>query len=318
MLTGNMLAADLDTLKKYYDVARIVEPALGCADGSRIYANEPIKQQGEEVCRHFGHKGRQCNSCLCLQAIENNETFVKTEVLDGNIYMVTAMPLKKEGRMVALELIKLISERTIGLLTELPQENTRLYHSIAKLHDWATKDALTDIYNRRFIDERLPKAMKKAKQQCEPFSIVMADIDWFKLINDRYGHGVGDEILKSFAATIENNIRSDNGDWVARYGGEEFLIFLDNCSDKGAYKVTEKLRRIIEQTQLFTKAGVLHITASFGIHTFGKRDETLQQLMERADRNLYQAKQSGRNCTIAEYVPTRSEVSCRENCKYAK
>ncbi len=313
-----MLNADLDTLKKYYDVARIIEPAHGCADGSRVAVSEPIRKQGDDVCRHFGHKGRACHSCLCLQAIENNETFVKTEVLDGNIYMVTAMPLKKDGRIVALELIKLISERTIGFLTELPQENTRLYHSIAKLHEWATKDALTEIYNRRFIDERLPKAIKEARQQCEPFSIVMADIDWFKLINDRYGHGVGDEILKRFAAMIENNIRSESGDWVARYGGEEFLIFLDNCSEKCAYKITEKLRRIIEQTQLFTKAGVLHITASFGIHTFGERDEVLQQLMERADQNLYQAKQSGRNCTVAENYPKRPEPLCRENCKYAK
>lgn len=317
-LAKEMLAAELDVLKKYYDVARFVEEDALCATRVFLQDAAPIKRCGEEPWDHFGSCGRQCDSCLCLQAIRNNETFVKTEMLDGDVFMVTAMPVQKEGRTVALELIKRISERTIGLLTELPQNNSRLYYSIAKLHDWATKDALTDVYNRRFIDERLPKDMLKAQQQREPFSIVMTDIDWFKRINDRYGHGVGDEILKCFASMLESNIRSDNGDWVARYGGEEFLIFLENCTEERAYQVTEKLRQLIEQTELLTKAGSLQITASFGIHTVVDRTETLQQIMECADHKLYQAKQAGRNRTMSARLTQEAQPPCRGMCKYAK
>ena len=88
--------------------------------------------------------------------------------------------------------------------------------------------------------------MIQARQCNLPVSVVMADIDYFKQVNDRYGHTSGDEVLKKVAGQLENNIRKKSGEWIARYGGEEFLIVLPNCAENQAYKITEKLRKSIE------------------------------------------------------------------------
>ena len=221
--------------------------------------------------------------------------------------MITALPLEVDGRIVALELIKCINDATIENCHSISDNTSTMYHSIAKLNDLAIRDALTGIYNRRYIDEQMPSEIMRARQCKLPFSIIMTDIDWFKQVNDQYGHLVGDEVLKFFALQLQQNIRQHTGDWVARYGGEEFLIFLDNCTDDQAYKVTEKLRKIIEDCSFATTVGNLHITGSFGVHTFSGRESTVRQLVNKVDKNLYHAKQNGRNRTVTSKM--RKEVN---------
>ena len=286
-------ATDLTILKKYYDIVQIIDP----------FATPPLPPAGSNnsqcqwECYHRGNSAHTCKNCVSLQAIQQKETFIKIEVRKGKFYMITAMPLELAGRTAALELIKFVSEKTVESFLPMPGKGTNLCRSIAKLNDLAVKDALTNIFNRRYIDEQLPLEISLAKQHNLSFSIVMADIDYFKQINDQYGHLVGDEVLKSFATQLQNNIRTSNGDWIARYGGEEFLIVLSNCPESLAYKVTEKFRKIIDQTPFTTSAGQLHITASFGVHTFSGLETDLHQLIDKVDNQLYLAKQTGRNCT---------------------
>lgn len=293
MLNEDFSAADLTILRKYYDLARVIDPV----------ASDQVISEAEQDCAaqtFFACCGRRCSECLCRAAVEKQETLIKTEVIEGKIYLVTAMPIEVAGRKVALELIKEISADGLASLCEMPKDNGNMYRSIAKLHELATHDALTDLYNRRYIDKQLPREIMQAKKRKMPFSIVMADIDWFKSVNDQYGHAVGDEILQEFAALLEGNIRKNSGDWAARYGGEEFLIFLNNCDGKRAYLIAEKLRRIIEKNVFSTKAGKLSITASFGIYTYSRHIANMRQLMDKADSRLYRAKQAGRNCSVGE------------------
>ena len=281
---SKMIAGDLKVFEKYYDVAKIIDPLAIASSHSPI-------------------------PCICLQAIRCKETFVKTEVVKGSLLMITAMPMEIDGRIVALELVKCINQRTLENFPIMPDENINMCRSIAKLNDLAFRDALTEIYNRRYIDEQLPMEILQARQCQLPFSIIMADIDYFKQVNDRYGHIIGDEVLKYFATQLQNNIRQNSGDWVARYGGEEFLIVLANCPEGQAYEISEKLRKNIEGTAFPTAMGDLHITSSFGVYTSLGQECELYQLIDKADKYLYEAKQRGRNCTVAAHNSANFIVS---------
>ena len=124
------------------------------------------------------------------------------------------------------------------------------------------------------------------------FIIIIADIDHFKSINDKYGHQVGDEALKDVANTLKNTLRSN--DVIARWGGEEFVIMLKNATIKEAQKIAEKLRVNIEQTKV---QNTINITSSFGLTKYYAKEDT-NHTFKRADDALYEAKQSGRNKVI--------------------
>jgi len=300
MTKSKTLLEDLQVLRKYYDSVRIVDPL---ATKSIALNDSPTPttclKYEPEPCFHFFQYGRRCENCIALQAIELNDTVIKIELHKGNLVMIIAMPLLLEGHTLALECVKRINNQALEHL--LKESNDADIHSaLTKLNKLTITDGLTHVYNRRYIDEKLPLEMANARLQKLPLSIVMTDIDYFKRVNDQYGHGVGDEVLKAFAAQLKRKIRYTGGDWVARYGGEEFLIFLANCPEDQAYKIAEKIRNHIAHTAIATSAGPLSITASFGVHTSHGQESDIQQLLDKADKHLYRAKRAGRNCTVAE------------------
>ncbi len=177
----------------------------------------------------------------------------------------------------------------------------------AQLKRQALKDFLTGLFNRRYFDEILRWEIEFSKRYKHPLSIILFDIDDFKCINDKYGHQFGDQVLKVIAELTKKHIRSS--DVPARYGGEEFIILLPETDLKGAVKVAEKLRHIIETSPI---DGV-KITASFGVTELLDGD-TLDSLIERADKALYQAKRQGKNKVV--YLTTNKERS--GNCKKEK
>lgn len=168
---------------------------------------------------------------------------------------------------------------------------------VSRLNHEIYSDALTGVYNRRFIEERLLVDIFNASYARQPISILLADIDFFKRINDTYGHLAGDQILKDFAEVIQNNIRRKL-DWVARYGGEEFLIVLFNSDEKVAFNVAEKIRKAIAAKDFRYKNQVIRLTASFGANTVHSDAITYEQIIDKADKSLYFAKNDGRNKTV--------------------
>lgn len=156
----------------------------------------------------------------------------------------------------------------------------------------ASTDLLTGLYNRRKFEEILGKEIQEAKRYNKTFSIILLDIDFFKDINDTYGHQVGDYILQSLARLIKNMLRST--DSVARWGGEEFVIILPNGKIDGAYMLAERLRKTIENTKFPIER---KCTISLGVTQY-KPDDTPHSILKRADLALYTAKQNGRNKTV--------------------
>jgi diguanylate cyclase (GGDEF)-like protein/PAS domain S-box-containing protein len=183
-----------------------------------------------------------------------------------------------------------ISEKmdTARLAANLEEENIRLSNLVQR-------DPLTEIYNRRAMDEIFPHIVEECQRSKKNISAILLDIDHFKLFNDTHGHQQGDLLLKQIAETSQGNIRGN--DILVRYGGEEFIIIMPNCGQRQANEVAERIRLSFERDK-----SIKHqITASFGISTYTFNDlqlsanEILARLIEEADKALYTAKAGGRN-----------------------
>lgn len=220
------------------------------------------------------------------------------EYLQGEIYMNTAVPLNIENRKLVLEMLKDVTGSIV--VSELGNENNiELENYLKQFNELAIKDSLTGIFNRRYINERLPAEMIRSRIAQEPLSIIMADIDHFKKVNDNFGHAAGGHILKEFALLFEKNIRSGK-DWFARCGGEDFLVCLTDTGKDVVKQVAERMRKATEE-KVFEYAEMnLKITASFGVCTAeGNPDLSFEGFLQCADKNLYAAKKTGRNRVIA-------------------
>lgn len=173
----------------------------------------------------------------------------------------------------------------------LALKNGLLYSRIKTKADY---DGLTRVYNRSFFDETLRKEALRHKRYDQPLSLVILDIDHFKAVNDRYGHQVGDEVLKEVGAMLQDMVR--NTDVAARYGGEEFALILPQTDSDQAWTLAERLRARLSRHTFRCGDLRLEITASFGIATLEKGvDMESAEMVRQADQALYLAKANGRN-----------------------
>ena len=159
----------------------------------------------------------------------------------------------------------------------------------------ATTDGLTGLANHRAFRRGFDIMIHRATRRSGPLCFILCDIDYFKNVNDTYGHPFGDQVLKAVAATMVNAVRKV--DLVARYGGEEFAIILEDSDERGGREMAERIRKAIEGMKLKHGNEEVRITMSLGLAVFPKDGEKESILISRADKALYQAKNSGRNRT---------------------
>ncbi len=173
-------------------------------------------------------------------------------------------------------------------------ENARLFQEVEKL---STTDPLTGLNNRRFLNMAAKKLLQLSSRNMRPFSALMVDIDYFKRVNDAYGHAVGDRVLVAVAQACQQSIRG--ADLSARYGGEEFCFILSETSSKGAHILAERLRTTIAALKFESNGQSFSVTVSIGISECVEDDKvSLKSLLERSDEALYEAKRAGRNCVV--------------------
>lgn len=166
----------------------------------------------------------------------------------------------------------------------------------SKLREQAIRDALTNLFNRRYLEDTLERELARASRELYPLCIVMMDIDHFKKVNDTYGHEAGDTVLKTLADTVTT--RSRQGDFVCRYGGEELVLVMPNIGIEVARERVNSLHRSIASQYIPFGRFNLNITMSMGIALYPKHGDTKELLLRAADRALYAAKNSGRNRVI--------------------
>lgn len=183
----------------------------------------------------------------------------------------------------------------VGEQLSLALANLRLRES---LRHQSIRDALTGLYNRRFMEEWLERALRRAKREMKPLGILLVDVDHFKAINDKYGHEAGDAVLRQFAELLPQRVRA--GDVVCRYGGEEYVLLLQDGDESVARMRGEQLLADARQMQVSYRGKPLgRITVSVGVAAYPKHGETAGDLLRSADAAMYQAKEKGRDRLVA-------------------
>ena len=173
-----------------------------------------------------------------------------------------------------------------------------------QLQIFANTDGLTKVYNRAFFDKSSEEELRRVQRTKVPLSLIILDIDFFKKINDTYGHPGGDACLRAMANTLTLKIQRV-GDILARFGGEEFVILLPDCNLQNAVTMAETLRKDVEKIIVPFEGQSIQFTASFGVACGLPEDTfTIVNLLASADKALYQAKGSGRNCVISSAIVT--------------
>lgn len=211
-------------------------------------------------------------------------------VLIGSVFYTGSVLL---AGLNDLEVRRLIVRLIIGWLMGVTA--AYLIYREKKYHQQALTDSLTSIYNRSYLEQSLKYEIEKAKELRTVLSIIMVDIDNFKAINDRFGHKTGDLVLEQVADVIQGNIR--DVDFVARYGGEEFIVALPGTGPERSLEVAERIRNAIEQSEFVgaDRALLITLTVSCGLAAYPMTANSLDELMQKADEFMYEAKRSGRN-----------------------
>lgn len=184
---------------------------------------------------------------------------------------------------------------------EATNQSKILEQLVQDLQKQIITDPLTNLFNRRFLQEYLPREVAKAKRVAGSFAVLMIDLDFFKRINDIFGHEAGDIVLKNVAILLKNSIRES--DVACRYGGEEFVLVLSEVSTDGAGKKAEGIRKAVMDLALaISQKSLGRVSTSIGVAVYPDHGVDMDSLLRAADEALYEAKENGRNCVVMSEV----------------
>ena len=246
---------------------------------------------GDEVCRRI--RSAQLDEHVYIFMITSHQS------VDDGVFALTAgandymrKPVNKEELLARLASACEIVRVQAALRATLAS----LKAAYAEIARRACVDPQLPCYNKRYLNDQLPRAVEHARRHGTCLALIMADMDHFKAINDAHGHMVGDQVLAIFVERVNASLRSS--DWIVRFGGEEFSIVLLDTALEPARGVAEKLRRACADEPFETSAGSLTVTISLGVASLepSSPGDDENTLITRADAALYRSKQRGRNC----------------------
>jgi two-component system, cell cycle response regulator len=239
-------------------------------------ADSQIVLEGDSVSRRHAHLERRAGAWYVVDDGSTNGTYVNEEQIAREQLLVNGDRIK-----IGPSILKFLS----GADAEAK------YHE--EIYRMTIVDGLTQIHNKRALFEALEKELMRARRYERDLSLLMFDIDFFKRINDQYGHLAGDHVLRELARIVSERIRRE--EVFARYGGEEFVILLPETPLPGAAALAESLRARVANHSFVFQGERIPVTVSIGTALLGENDKVAADLIQRADEKLYEAKRGGRN-----------------------
>jgi len=230
------------------------------------------------------------------------ESAIISPITDLNGVFTHYLAVKEDitERKRAEEALQKANEQLQAHLTEIENLHT-------ELREQALRDPLTGLYNRRYLSETIEREIIRAKREKNHLSVIMSDIDHFKIINDTYGHQVGDQFLLKIANLMKKHARGS--DIVCRYGGEEFLLVLPATTVKSAAKRAEEIRQKCKKIIIQHEGKDVSITLSFGVACYPTHGQAVDEIITKADKAMYQSKHSGRNKVTTYLKPSNKSDS---------
>jgi diguanylate cyclase (GGDEF)-like protein/PAS domain S-box-containing protein len=243
----------------------------------------------QNILKHVDKSGTK----LCLEGCPLLDTLKTGKTNENQVFLehklgyrvpvsVKTFPLYDDNQKIVA---------AVEVFTDIKFKESQYKENI-KLKKAIQRDELTNLYNRRYLNFYLNQVLEEAKEFDKGFGILFIDIDYFKNVNDTYGHNVGDGVLKVISNTLKSNLRP--GDIVGRWGGEEFISVIKTNDFQTLQMVAERLRQLCEHSVFKVKKNSISVTVSIGGSLYQK-DETIKALIKRADDNMYHSKDTGRN-----------------------
>ena len=312
---------DESKMEIYQRLSAAVRERFGISTFS-IYEVLPTKNQMIPIAidGEFGTECRWCDPQIMLRSetcrarrtghlIDSVESpgicFAFKPPSDGKEYCHICLPVLQSGMVGSVLQLVIAHDEAARMKDVIPYLSVYLREAapvieakrlMDTLRESNLRDAMTGLHNRRFLEEYAETLVASTQRRKSQMAILMLDLDYFKMVNDTYGHDAGDTVLKAIAKVLVQSVRTS--DTVIRYGGEEFLIIMQDTSGDSADQTAEKIRLAVEGLKIQLAGTVLQKTISIGIAEFPKDSETFWQTVKYADVALYKAKESGRNRVV--------------------
>lgn len=269
-----------------YDIIRIVNPI-----SNKVLIDEENKIiETNNICYGFWEKNEICENCITKRAYLENNTFFKLEKKKEKIYLITASTVNYNGEKYVVEMLKDISQSmSVVAVNDFGNFSTRI--DINNINNKLFRDNLTGLYNREYFNSRLQQYVKVIED--EYISMTLIDIDFFKNINDTYGHIIGDKLLHDISKMLRENVKIEQ-EWITRFGGEEFIIISEGVCENEALQNAEKIRKAIESKVFQYGDVLLNVTISAGVYEL-KSNDSIESALIKVDKKMYEAKNNGRN-----------------------
>lgn len=276
-----------------YDYYRLVD-----VDTYEVYnLQDGILMPIHQCCfSYWNHEGA-CQNCISRSALSANRSFIKLETFEHRIFLVTALPIRIQQRYFALELIQ---EATRSLSVNDPEEhvNVAFIEMIQKMNDLAARDAYTGLYNKPFIEQTIDREIRRWTPERALIAAVL-DIDRFKTINDTYGHVWGDQVILGLAGRLKE-CAAGLGGVAGRLGGDEFILVLSGPDAQMIFRRVEELRESLRQFSVPCESGSFQVSVSIGAAAYNTETGGWKNLLDAADRLMYQSKNCKRRIEPAE------------------
>jgi len=274
-----------------------------------ILGEEPAALIGRNISEVINHWAPNVDQLL--DGFETS-TEIKLDAKSSHYLDLRVTPLYNErqvlnGRLIVLRDVtdrKEVEKDLRRAMDRLQNQLIEIGTLQSQLREQAIRDALTNIFNRRYLEETLERELARAEREVYPLSVIMMDLDYFKDVNDTYGHEAGDLVLKTLAETVKRQSR--HGDFVCRYGGEEFVLVMPNVGLEIARQRADEIHLTINALNIPYGAFNLTTTISMGVAGYPEHGKTKEELLRAADRAMYIAKNTGRNRVVVYREPELS------------